>query len=157
MIYLYHMIYWPFKRQPHKIVEHAHTIRQILPTNCLSVFDHFVGWALNGIRVILWREKGWSEIMTSNNNNLNIFTQTMRVLIRAGEVEDQPLFIFVFTCLGILKYWPVVIENRSPLHTDVSLDCDKNSAHQDQKLNYWATCVCKSNRSQLFYLFDYRT
>ena len=32
----------PFKRQPHKRVRHTQTIRRLLPTNFLSVFDHFV-------------------------------------------------------------------------------------------------------------------
>ena len=36
----------PFKRQPHKMFKHTQTIRRLLPTNCLSVFDHFVGLAL---------------------------------------------------------------------------------------------------------------
>ena len=31
-----------FKRQPHKMVKHTQTIRRLLPTNRLSVFDHFV-------------------------------------------------------------------------------------------------------------------
>ena len=31
------------KRQARKIVKHAQTIRQMLSTNCLSVFDYFVG------------------------------------------------------------------------------------------------------------------
>ena len=35
-----------FKRQPHKMVKHAQTICRLLPTNCLSVFDHFVALAL---------------------------------------------------------------------------------------------------------------
>ena len=39
-------IYLTFKHQPHKIVKHTHTIRRQEPTNCLSVFDHFVGLAL---------------------------------------------------------------------------------------------------------------
>ena len=33
-------------RQPHKMVKHTHAIRRLLPTNCWSVFDHFVGLAL---------------------------------------------------------------------------------------------------------------
>ena len=33
----------PFKLQPHKMVRHTQTIRREQPTNCLSVFDHFVG------------------------------------------------------------------------------------------------------------------
>ena len=28
------------------MAKHTQTIRQLLPTNCLSVFDHFVGLAL---------------------------------------------------------------------------------------------------------------
>ena len=36
----------PFKRQPHKKVKNTQTIRWLLLTNCLSVFDHFVGLAL---------------------------------------------------------------------------------------------------------------
>ena len=40
----------PFKRRPHKIVKHTQTIRWLLPTNCLSIFYHFVGLALKGLR-----------------------------------------------------------------------------------------------------------
>ena len=39
----------PFKRQPHKVVKHIQTIRRQKPTNCLSVFDHFVGLAFKGL------------------------------------------------------------------------------------------------------------
>ena len=38
-----------FKRQPHKMVKRTQTFRRLLPTNCLSVFDHFVGLALKGL------------------------------------------------------------------------------------------------------------
>ena len=38
--------YNPFKSQPRKTVKHTQTIHRLLPTNCLSVFDHFVGLAL---------------------------------------------------------------------------------------------------------------
>ena len=31
------------------MVKHIQTIRRLLPTNCLSVFDHFVGLALKGL------------------------------------------------------------------------------------------------------------
>ena len=39
----------PLKRQPHKMVKHLQTIRQQNPTNCLSVYEHFVGLALKGL------------------------------------------------------------------------------------------------------------
>ena len=37
-------------RPTHKMVKHTHTIRHLLPTNYLSVFDHFVGLALNELK-----------------------------------------------------------------------------------------------------------
>ena len=36
----------PFNRQLYQMVKHAQTIRRLVSTNCLSVFDHFVGLAL---------------------------------------------------------------------------------------------------------------
>ena len=41
--------YVPFKRQPHKIVRHTQVIRRQQPTKCLSVYENFVGLALNGL------------------------------------------------------------------------------------------------------------
>ena len=38
--------FWPEERQLHKMVKHTKTTRRVLPTNCLSVFVHFVGLAL---------------------------------------------------------------------------------------------------------------
>ena len=38
----------PFKSQPHKMFKHTQTICRQQPTNCLSVFAHFVGLALKG-------------------------------------------------------------------------------------------------------------
>ena len=34
------------------MVKHAETIRQLLPTNCLSVFDHFVELVFKGLSEI---------------------------------------------------------------------------------------------------------
>ena len=41
----------PLKCQTHKMVKHNETIRRLLPTNCLSVLDHFVGLALKGLKI----------------------------------------------------------------------------------------------------------
>ena len=46
---------WPFKRQLHKMVKHTQRIRRLLPTNCLSVSDHFVGLALKELKEELLR------------------------------------------------------------------------------------------------------
>ena len=34
------------------MVKHTQTIRGLLMTNCLSVFDHFVGLALKGLKLL---------------------------------------------------------------------------------------------------------
>ena len=43
-----------FKNQPHKMVKYTQTTRRQLPTNLLSVFDHFVELALKGL-IEIWR------------------------------------------------------------------------------------------------------
>ena len=43
----------PLKHQSHKMVKHTQLICWQQPTNCLSVFDHFVGLALNGLEIYL--------------------------------------------------------------------------------------------------------
>ena len=48
--------YYPFKRQSHKIVKHTQTILRQQPTNCLSVFEHFVNLALKGLKKRLWHK-----------------------------------------------------------------------------------------------------
>ena len=37
------------KCQPHKMVKHTQTICLLLLTNCLSMFDHFVGLIFKGL------------------------------------------------------------------------------------------------------------
>ena len=38
-------------RQPQKMVKRTQTIRRLLPTNCLSVFNHFVRLPLKGLTI----------------------------------------------------------------------------------------------------------
>ena len=45
-----------FKRRPHKMVKHTQTIRRLLKTNCLGVFDYFVGLALKGLKILLKKD-----------------------------------------------------------------------------------------------------
>ena len=52
---LHYLALKPFKHQSQKIVKHNQTIRRQQLTNCLSVFDHFVGLVLKGLRSDLIR------------------------------------------------------------------------------------------------------
>ena len=40
------------RANPHKIVKHTQAICRLLPTNCFTVFDHFVGLTFKGLTVI---------------------------------------------------------------------------------------------------------
>ena len=40
----------PFKGQLHKMVGHSQIVRRHQPTNCLSVFDNFLGLGHEGLR-----------------------------------------------------------------------------------------------------------
>ena len=51
MMEFFEKIVNPLSAQPHKMIKHTQTIRRLLPTNCLSVFDHFAGLALKGLKV----------------------------------------------------------------------------------------------------------
>ena len=57
------------------MVKHTQTIRRNLPTNCLSVFHHFVGLALKGLNYIIrmLKECAFSDlpIKTIKSENLN--------------------------------------------------------------------------------------
>ena len=44
----------------HEMVKHTPTIRWLLPTSCLSVFDHFMGLVLKGLALRLYIVK-WTE------------------------------------------------------------------------------------------------
>ena len=48
-----------YSSQPNKVIKHSQRIRQQKPTNCLRVFDHFVGLVLkelNGLKSSLWEK-----------------------------------------------------------------------------------------------------
>ena len=50
---LLQLIFNSFKYQPNKMIKNTQTIRRLLPKNCLSVFDHFVGLALKELTLRL--------------------------------------------------------------------------------------------------------
>ena len=56
------------------MVKHTQTTRRQKPTNCLSVFDHFVGLALKGY---LLRLSSFNSFLT----DLRLLTETVQTLI----------------------------------------------------------------------------
>ena len=47
-------VYYSSDRLPYKIIKHTQTISRQHPTNCSSVFDHFVGLALKGLVYLIY-------------------------------------------------------------------------------------------------------
>ena len=76
--------------------KHTQTIRRLLPTNCLSVLDHFVGLACTGLRKIF---RGNLNIAISTNKTaslrfpLKIFLKKIldftSLQIAGAEIKDQ--------------------------------------------------------------------
>ena len=42
----------PLSAKPHKMFKHTQTIRRLMSTNFLSVFNHLVGLALKGSKIL---------------------------------------------------------------------------------------------------------
>ena len=55
------IFYQSFKRQPHKMVKHTQIIGWQQLKNCLSVFGHFEGLAIKGLRISPINGTKWTE------------------------------------------------------------------------------------------------
>ena len=73
-----------FKHQPHKMAKHTQTIYQLLPTNCLSAFDHFVGLVLKGLSWVFLSVKNYLHIFNYLGNLLSCFSET------SSKYKDSP-------------------------------------------------------------------
>ena len=86
-----------FKLQPHKIVKHTQTIRRLLPTNCLRVFNHIEVLVLKGISIPCLA-CDWSE-----SDNLESEGSQQEVTpVKASEPETK-LLVIIQTAKWIWK------------------------------------------------------
>ena len=72
------------KCHPHKMVKHTQTIRLQQSTNCLSVFDRFVGFALKGFKPMLQSYRDQSNDLHCKFSNLFLDDRNVN-LIRVNE------------------------------------------------------------------------
>ena len=88
----------PLSTNPTKWVKHIQAIRRLLPTNCLSVFDHFVELALEGLSSVQRRSRTLSNIdntvflkkVRDGENMLTIFAKTSTMF---DSVLNTPLVL----------------------------------------------------------------
>ena len=65
-----------------RMVKHTQTIRRLLLTNCLSVFDHFMRLALKGLRLIDYEvNKVIIELL--------MFDRIFTVILTASYISDN--------------------------------------------------------------------
>ena len=82
------------------MVKHPQRIRWLLPTNCLSVFDHFVRLALKRLSSLFW----YSELSYFHNlASAMSFTFLYFVFLRFIHVEAAIQHTEVFSRKGVLK------------------------------------------------------
>ena len=84
-------------RQPRKMVKHTQTIRQQKPTNCMSLFDHFVGLAPKGL-IVGENNLSWSC--------LQAFSHLPMQTIQVGKTFDGKVW------LSVCNTWFCACENR---------------------------------------------
>ena len=63
------LLFLTFKRQPNKMVKHTQLICRLLPTNCLSVFEHFVGLVFKGLNSNIVY-----QLLCELSNYINLFS-----------------------------------------------------------------------------------
>ena len=79
------------KRQLHKMVKHTQTIRGQQPTNCLSVFDHFMGLMPKGLKFFLYCSLITSHLFLEFDRN--IFYEMGELGLLGATINGKPLFV----------------------------------------------------------------
>ena len=79
------------KRQLHKMVKHTQTIRGQQPTNCLSVFDHFMGLMSKGLKFFLYCSLITSHLFLEFDRN--IFYEMGELGLLGATINGKPLFV----------------------------------------------------------------
>ena len=99
------------------MVKHTQKIRRLLPTNCLSVFEHFVRLAIKGLT---WKKYENLQVDSStikNNYPMINPTHTSVYLYR----------MFRWRQINVRKIFPQVINvscgQRQTIFTDFNLNC----------------------------------
>ena len=93
------------------MVKHTETIRRMLPTNCLSVFHHFVGLALKGLRL--------DQVSRANEKVLKVLSA---VLLQNINTPSDYISTLV-SCWGLFHVQlKLMLKN---CHWNASLNCDK--------------------------------
>ena len=101
--------------ETHKMVKHTHTICQLLPTNCLSVFDHFVVFRRYKMGTFAGYELKGRNLVHS------------QMFLKIGVLENFAMFAGKYLCRSLflvkLQTWrpPVLLKRDSTNECFISL------------------------------------
>ena len=82
---------WRLKRQPNKLVKHTQTIHRLLPTNCLNVFDHFVGLVIKGLIRLPLLKMTFSYRLLEEDKYHKIYLQIYDTILTVNKYEHDNL------------------------------------------------------------------
>ena len=71
------------------MVKHTQTIRRLLPTNCLSMFDYFVGLALKGLYLMSCHKEEkyhWSKQLMHFSTVMHLMIETSHLFRSANQM-----------------------------------------------------------------------
>ena len=92
----------------------SNTLKQFVgkfPTNCLSVFDHFVALARKGLT-----SKSKSKIKTSNSPKLLLILKTFSILLKKKRtMENQHLWLQSSLWMSVWNLYQILPLRREPL------------------------------------------
>ena len=93
----------PFQRQSLKMVKHTQTICRLLPTNCLSVFDHFVGLVLQGLTCFVIQLFRKNNLLSLSSLQLKTYSASKRETLHLELVQTSERASWVFWEVAVLK------------------------------------------------------
>ena len=90
----------------HNMVKHTKTIRRLLPTNCLNVFDHFVGLALKRLTHFIAMFAFCSGILESITKSGTMLTaEKMKFSVRVNVTKSTGKYIILLLKVSLTEYF----------------------------------------------------
>ena len=99
-----------FKRQPYKMVKHSYAIRHQQPTNCLSMFYHFVRLALKGLRVE--KKKVFTDYLTHSRYHCSKHIEISQFLFANQSIFFSILNIYTLNIKNTVARYHIFTMNK---------------------------------------------
>ena len=117
------------------MVKHTRTVRRLLPTNCLSVFGHFVGLVLKGLKLVkmicnmaFWRQNVLLGY-TTPISKLLIFGSFMKFQLPLhGKIICTPPYPYVNCKYFLLRQFSDVMLTRG--NAEGSYKCERGCLYK---------------------------